>query len=399
MVKIQSFRYGAVGLALLIAVFVATSVTHAGDRAKAIPAQKHRDRLLLHQWSLWDHPEKLARARQSLRSANPEYDFMWRTFFVLSLVNIALKEKDQTSTHLTVIDRIIASTVAEEKAHGQTHFLLPYAKTKPYLQQPQRSLFIDSEIALMMGARRLLKENPALVKPMQRRIEQIKRQMQSSPMLSAESYPNEVWMFDNTNALVALRMAEVLDGQDHGALIEAWIQKAQHHFVDKTTGVLVSSITWEGQFLDGPEGSTIWLCATNLLLLDPKMGRTQYKRAKQELAGSLWGYAFAREWPKSWRGHNDIDSGPIVPVVDASPSSSGFAILAATAFDDQAYLTSLVDALGIANTVLQIDPALATMADNPLGNAVILYGLSSGPLWQAIRDRYSRQRGLNTESH
>jgi len=48
-----------------------------------------------------------------------------------------------------------------EQQDGIFAFLMPYAKDRPYRVKPARSLFIDGEIALMMGARRMLQEEPA----------------------------------------------------------------------------------------------------------------------------------------------------------------------------------------------------------------------------------------------
>jgi len=69
-----------------------------------------------------------------------------------------LRDPSAKQTYLETIDRIIGETLQIEKEKGICVFLMSYAKTNSYVVQPARSLFIDGEIALMLGARRLLEE-------------------------------------------------------------------------------------------------------------------------------------------------------------------------------------------------------------------------------------------------
>ncbi|MBI2893872.1 MAG: hypothetical protein HYY06_09995, partial [Deltaproteobacteria bacterium] len=57
-----------------------------------------------------------------------------------------------------VIDRIIDETLRLEREQGQTYFLMPYANARPWVARPARSIFVDGEIAIMIGARRLVRE-------------------------------------------------------------------------------------------------------------------------------------------------------------------------------------------------------------------------------------------------
>ena len=56
--------------------------------------------------------------------------------------------------------------------------------------------------------------------------------MQESPVLSGESYPDECWMFCNSVALAAIRMADVLDGTDHSELLRRWVEMAKRKLTD-----------------------------------------------------------------------------------------------------------------------------------------------------------------------
>ena len=148
-------------------------------------------------------------------------------------------------------------------------------------------------------------------------------------------------MFCNSAALAAVRMSDRLDGSDHTAFFRRWLQRAKEKLVDPGTGLLVSSFTLDGQPKDGPEGSSIWMTAHCLQLIDEEFAADQYRRARKELGREVLGFAYAREWPASWVGPEDVDSGPVVPVLGVSAGSSGLAFLGARAFDDRAYFRGL----------------------------------------------------------
>ena len=340
-------------------------------RAQAILSEQVAD---------WQAAEGVPGSYAEMRGINAEWDFMGRTFLVLSLCNLALEHPEDRDELLGMVDALIEDTVEAEALHGQEHFLLPYGRHGGWLGSG-RSLFVDGEIALMMAARRVV--DPDRWGPELRpRIEVLEAELASEHL--AESYPDEGWLFCHTMALAALRMHDHVEGTDHSELAAAWVERAERELVDPETGLFVSSFTRDGEWLDGPEGSSIFLSATNLALVDEELARDQYERAARELGGNLVGFGYAREWPASWTGPLDVDSGPLVPVIEASPSASGFFLVASRAFDDRGHHRRLVRALDAADAVVALDPQMAEMADNPVGDAVILYAFTFGPLWAEV---------------
>ncbi len=322
-----------------------------------------------------------------MRGVNPEWDFMQRTFTVLTLANQALGTSGQDQAHLlAAIDAIVDRTLAEvDVGRGDAHFMLPYAKSGSFVDTSPdtRSLFIDGEIVAMIGARDMVEPRAATRAVALARADRIERAMRRSPSLSGESYPNECWTFCNTTALAGLVMLDRSEGTDHSALVRAWVDHAKAHLVDPTTGILISSYTYDGTVKDGPEGSSIWMSASNLLLLDEDFARDQYTRARRELGDSFASFGWAREWPRGTPERPDVDSGPIVPIVHASAGSSGLAILGASAFGDEAYLRSLLASIELFGFR---DPAtLRYRASNAVGDAVLSYALSFGPLYRRVR--------------
>jgi hypothetical protein len=208
---------------------------------------------------LWREPSKKEQELAKMRASNAEWDFMGRTFLVLSLANMALREPDLQGQYIEVIDTILDETLRLEREEGPFYFLMDYAQAGDFAIQPPRSLFIDGEIALMMGARQLLEVSPRYREPLRQRIEIILDMMEQGPVLSGESYPNECWTFCNTAALAAIKIADVVDGGDHSEFLGRWVEVAHQRLTDQETGLLISDYTYDGYRLDGPEGSSIWL--------------------------------------------------------------------------------------------------------------------------------------------
>ena len=341
------------------------------------------DRLLARHLAIWedDPGEDLLRMRWS----NPEWDFMGRTFLVLALANLALRGREPQRM-IRAIDGILADTLAAEAEHGMYWFLMDYARAKPWVLQPERSIFLDGEIALMLGARLLLSPHRAFQAVHTQRIHRVMAQMESGTLLSGESYPDECWTFCNTIGLAAIRLSDAVHNE-HTDLPDRWLAAARDHLIEPSTGLLVSSYREDGTWLDGPEGSSIWMAAHCLQMVDPQFAADQYRRGRDELVQRTLGFGWVREWPGSWKGPADIDSGPIVPLLGASAGSSGLAFVGAAAFDDSITLDSLLASLELAAFPIDRGDQRRYAAGNQVGDAVVLYSLVLGPLWEEAWSR------------
>jgi hypothetical protein len=333
---------------------------------------------------LWTDPALREKELNKMRASNAEWDFMGRSYLVWSLANMCLRDPASKPLYLRTMDQIIDETLRLEKEQGMYFFLMAYAKDRHYLVQPAHSLFLDSEIALMLAARRVVEEKPEFKPLLTDRVNAMVERFQKSPRLLLESYPDECWMFDHCVALDAIKMADRLDGSDHSALIRDWLAMAKQKLVDRESGLLISSFTADGIPLDGPEGSTIWMVVHSLQLLDEDFARDQYRRARKELGAITLGFGYAHEWPKSWKGQADIDSGPIIPGFEISAGSSGMAFIGASAFDDSNFLASLAATLDFAGFPSRTGGRLKYCASNQVGDAALLYAATLGPLWQKV---------------
>jgi hypothetical protein len=377
--------------ALLVAAFLWLPALHflfARPASAFHPAQglstKARQLAARH-LQLWIDPQLREQELRRMRASNAEWDFMGRSFLVWSLANMGLREPASKPLYLQTIDQIIDETLRLEKEKGIFFFLMPYAHVRPFISQPPHSLFLDGEIALMLASRRVLEEKPEYKPLLTERVDAIVQRFKESPHLVLESYPDECWTFDHIIALDAIRLADRLDGSDHSGLLREWLAMARKKLVHQESGLLLSTFSTDLQPLIGPEGSTLWMVAHGLQLLDEDFARDQYDRTRNQLGEITLGFGYAHEWPPSWKGEADIDSGPIIPVFDISAGSSGMALIGAAAFDDQRFLSSLAATLDFAAFPTRQGGRLKYCASNQVGDAALLYAATLGPLWEHVK--------------
>ncbi len=363
-------------------------------RSEAAPPTMARE-LAASQIAAWDEG-----ARDVNRGVNPEWDLGHHFFFAMGLTNLAIDAAPaDRGLYLTRVDAVIF----EVRARPPQHFHLGYFDAGAFQDPRARSLFLDGEIVFMLAARLAVWPDPARHAELETLARGVVDQMSTGPALMGESYPNECWMFDNTLGLAALAItAHVLGHPVAGAesLTQRWLAHAPQ-LTDPHTGLLVASTTYQGATLDGPEGSTAFAAAHFLELVDPVLARDQYARAKQQLVVRPFGFAYAHEWPDpaQWgadplpprAGHPDVDSGPVIPFVHAGAGASGMAILGASAFRDDALVAELVTSLELTAFPEHRDGRLHFAAGNGLGDAVLLYALAQGPLWQLVRSRAGKR--------
>lgn len=321
--------------------------------------------------------------RAELRRVNPEWDLLERMIGGLALACAGLRDPALEDRAGRALARLASQTDAEAREHGQAHFLLPYVHRFPF-RGPQRSLFVDGEIALLLGASLMLRDGRARRQAFDARCERLQEILAAAPIGSGESYPDECWTYCNTTALAALRMAEVLRGRDTSSERAAFLAGAREHLIHEQTGLLTSAYTWKGRTVQPPEGSSLWWSTHALRLLDPELAREQYTRSVQALVRRRMGFAYALEWPDGVEQQVDVDSGGIVPGFGASPASSGLALVAARSFGDASLSRSLWASVELAAFPEVVDGAWRLRAGNPVGDAVAAYSLVQGPVWDQV---------------
>jgi hypothetical protein len=239
MITIKRISRGAAALALAAAIWVPCLhfffAKEVGEFREPKGLSPKATQLAARHLQLWTDPALRQRELDRMRASNAEWDFMGRTFLVWSLAEMSLRNPGGKAEYLQTMDRIIEETMRLEAEHGIYFFLMPYARARLYVMQPARSHFIDGEIALMLAVRRIVEEKPAYEPLLSERVELMLARMRQGPVLSAESYPDECWMFDQAVSLAATRLADELDGTDHSAFMRQWLEMAKRKLVDRNT--------------------------------------------------------------------------------------------------------------------------------------------------------------------
>jgi hypothetical protein len=370
------------GAAWLTSSQVARAFDPRGDEGAMLLAE---ERATLHD------PAREEATRASLRAVNPEWDLMRRMFVGLSLANEAERDSAHRAELLGDLDAVADGLLRDDERAGPQHFLLPYGSARPFVHPDPttggpRSIFVDGEIAVVLAARELVAPRPERSAALDARIARIEASMDADPSHSGESYPDEAWTFCNTTALAALALYDTARGTDHGRFARAWLGWAKAHLIEPATGLLVSSYELDGTWRDRAEGSTIFQVAHNLLLWDDAFARDQWARARRALVFDVAGFTLAREWPNAAPDAQvDVDSGPIVPLLDASPGASGFAVLASVAFGDDGAKRGLMRSLDFAAFPQRTPTGMRFAGASAMGDAVLGYGLGFGPIWDKVR--------------
>jgi hypothetical protein len=188
-----------------------------------------------------------------------------------------------------------------------------------------------------------------------------------------ETYPGEAYPTDVAAVAAAIAVHGRATGTSHAAVLAHWAKGVRELQIDKKSGLVIQRMDARtGAAHDAPRGSGTGLAAYFAGFADRSIA--------QLLADGLWrhrstffGFGAIREYADGYRGHGDVDSGPVV--FGVSVAATGFALAPAHAFGHADALTSLyrtVDLFG-----LPVGDRFAT--GGAIGNALLLAMLTSGP--------------------
>ena len=171
---------------------------------------------LNHLYYIMENPARRRAALEELRRQNPEWDCIAQTFFAYALANVALKYPAERKRALACMDVLIEETVKVP----WREFLLSYGRDREFVHKPESSLMVDGELSLLIGLRRLVRDEPGYRHrdEHERLVQLCVEAMEASPVLCAESYPDECWLFCNGLALASIKVFDVVEGTDHSDL-------------------------------------------------------------------------------------------------------------------------------------------------------------------------------------
>ena len=339
-------------------------------------------------WIIED-PERRAAAMDELRRQNPEWTCIAPAFLGYGLANIALACPQERERALRCMDVLIGELLRTP----WRDYLLPYGRDREFVRKPQSSIMVDGEIALLIGLRRLVRDDPEFpYRDAHRRlVRRCIEAIEASPVLCAESYPDECWLFCNPLALAAIKVSDVVEGEDHTDLFQRWERVACAKLIEPKTGLLYSAVTLDGRMLQPPEGSSLWVAVYGLKPVLPDLARQEYDLQRQKLAGRVGAWSFGREGPVGIEGEFDIDSG-FTPF-GMGPASTGFAMLDAKEYGDREFLGGLMRFVELIGVPKVEDGRKRYLASNFVGDVVFFLGKTTGPAWREVERRSAAKGG------
>jgi hypothetical protein len=233
--------------------------------------------------------------------------------------------------------------------------------------------------ALAVGMARVL--DPAFPASVARQhdalIAAYERRLLASSTGLIETYPGEAYPTDTAAVAGAIAVHGRATGADHSRVLARWAALVQKVQIDPASGLLVQRMgAFDGQPHDAPRGSGTALGAYFAGFAD----RAVASRLAQGLfrnEASCFGFGAIREYAPGHSGPGDVDSGPVV--LGVSVSATGFALAVARATGRSTSFERLYRTTELFGAPTLSDRRLRFLTGGPIGNALLLALLTSGP--------------------
>jgi hypothetical protein len=201
------------------------------------------------------------------------------------------------------------------------------------------------------------------------------RRLLASPIALIETYPDEAFPTDVAAVAAAIAMHGRATGVDHSRVLEHWVAQVRRAQVDPASGFVHQRMGLDGQPHDVPRGSGTGLAAYYAGFVDRSLAE-QLARALLAHERTLFGFGGVAEFDVK-EGRGDIDSGPVV--LGVSVAATGFSLAPFRAFHHREAFTRVLRTTSLFGLPHEEDGRLFFRTGGPIGNALLLAMLTSGP--------------------
>jgi hypothetical protein len=233
--------------------------------------------------------------------------------------------------------------------------------------------------ALAVGMARLLdpafpaaaaREHDALIAAYERRL-------LASPTGLIETYPGEAYPTDTAAVAGAIAMHGRATGADHSRVLARWASLVEKVQIDPASGLLVQRMgAFDGRPHDAPRGSGTGLGAYFAGFADRRIAG-QLAQGLFRHEADFCGFGAIREYAPGHAGRGDVDSGPVL--LGVSVSATGFALAVARASGRADSFERLYRTTDLFGAPSSSSDRLRFLSGGPIGNALLLAMLTSGP--------------------
>jgi hypothetical protein len=233
--------------------------------------------------------------------------------------------------------------------------------------------------ALALGMARLVdpKFPPELARQHDALIAAYERRLLASPTGLIETYPGEAYPTDVAAVAAAIAVHGRATGVSHAAVLRHWAERVRAVQIDRASGLVIQRMdATTGAPHDAPRASGTGLAAYFAGFADRDVARVLADGVLRQRATSF-GFSGIREYAPGHHGPGDIDSGPVL--LGISVSASGFALAPARAFGEEDAFDHLYRTVDLFGVPVHGGGRRQFAIGGPIGNALLLALLTSGP--------------------
>jgi hypothetical protein len=201
------------------------------------------------------------------------------------------------------------------------------------------------------------------------------RRLLASPNALIETYPGEAYPTDIASVAAAIAVHARVTGVDHSRVLRHWATQLRRVQVDHASGFVHQRMAVNGAPEDVPRGSGTGLAAWYAGFVDRGVAQ-ELTRALLKHERTFSGFGAIAEFDAQ-PGHGDIDSGPVV--LGVSVAATGFSLAPFRAFGHRDEFTRLYRTTSLFGLPVRSGDALCFRTGGPIGNALLLAMLTSGP--------------------
>lgn len=244
-----------------------------------------------------------------LGKSNYEFMLFSYSFSCYALTNIAIRDTQYKKQAI----QIIKSGIEKVQDYRVSSY---YGIQNELLHAdsiPDFSVLYLGHLNLMLGCYRLLTKDSSYNILNDKISKSLFIRYSNSKFLNLESYANSIWIPDNTVAMASLKLHSINTKSKYDTLCKEWVKYAKKNYLDKKTGVLVSTINPEtGKALEEPRGSMLGWSIMFIYRFDKDFAVALYKNYKKHFSKNYMLFRLFKE-----RNNNnetnvgDMDSGPL----------------------------------------------------------------------------------------
>jgi hypothetical protein len=305
-----------------------------------------------------------------------EWALVTHQMTALGLAQLCLSQPESSSRYAPVATRAAVKTLAPEMRDFGTRAWNEDALAS--LTGPHGHAYLAYS-ALAIGMARLVDEHfPA---PVARQHDALvaayERRLLASPTGLIETYPGEAYPTDVAAVAAAIAVHGRVTKSDHRKVLAHWSTQLRKVQIDPKSGLVIQRIgVRDGKPHDAPRGSGTGLAAyfagfadrESLVLLAD--GLFSHRK-------SFLRFGAIREYASGYEGGGDVDSGPVL--FGVSVAATGFALAPARALRREADFESLYRTTELFGFRVDRDARTRFATGGPIGNALLLAFLTSGP--------------------